>query len=242
MNGPPASISAMKTIAFRASLVLATVVLASCATVSTEREAQPFETANLDRPYPLYEGPRSRVQVIRFGIPEEIARRYQELEDRRVGFGLSNRLVENFFDTGRFEFVEEKEAMLARMADQWRLRKGGIYVEDEPMEEEGLKAPDYLIYAEVYDFAVSTAEKVNGVKTEKESTTIVGIQIRLVDVDTGEYIPASGRGEAVSSASSVWVNRDLPFDQSTVGLASQRAINIAVHNLIDRLDAQRDRR
>lgn len=222
------------------AILLLPGLLASCATVSTERAPERFETADLSRPYPRYDGPKTRIQVVRFGIPEDIARRYEELADKRVGFGLSNRLVENFFDTGRFEFVEEKAEMIERMTEQWVLREGGIYAEDEPHEgADALLAPEYLVYAEVYDFAVSRAETIRGVATDKESTTLVGIQIRFVEVDSGTYIPASGRGEAVSAATSVWVNPALPFDQSTVGLASQRALNVAVHNLLDRLDAAR---
>ncbi|MDX1546273.1 MAG: CsgG/HfaB family protein [Rhodothermales bacterium] len=222
------------------AVLLISVLMAGCATVKTEHDPQAFETADVSRPFPAYDGPKARIQVVRFGIPEEIARRYQELEDRRVGFGLSNRLVETFFDTGRFEFIEEKDAMQERMAEQWVLRQGGIYAEDEPIgPEDGLTAPKYLVYAEVYDFAVSNAETVRGVASEQQKTTIVGVQIRFVDVDTGEYVPASGRGEATSVASGVWVSPDLPFDQSTVGLASQRALNVAVRNLIDRLEAQR---
>ena len=38
--------------------------------------------------------------------------KYPELADKRVGWGLSNRIVEGFYDTRRFEFVEEKEAIL----------------------------------------------------------------------------------------------------------------------------------
>ena len=47
--------------------------------------------------------------------------KYPELADKRVGWDLSNRIVEGFYDTRRFEVVEEKEANLKRMLDQWNL-------------------------------------------------------------------------------------------------------------------------
>ncbi len=216
-------------------------VIISCATVSTERVQAKSETADLIEPFPPYEGPKSRVQVVRFGIPEDIAQKYSELADKRVGWGLSNRIVEGFYDTGRFEFVEEKETMLNRIVEQWKLTQAGIYAEEQPLEAGGLKAPQYLVYAEVYEFSVSHAEVLAGVAMEKTNTTIIGIQIRMVDVATGEYIPASGIGEAKSTAASVWVRADLPFDQSTVGIASQRAVNVALRNLLKRLEAEKSK-
>lgn len=212
-------------------------VIISCATVSTERVQVNSETADLTAPFPPYDGPKSRVQVVRFGIPEDIAGKYSELADKRVGWGLSNRMVEGFYDTGRFEFVEEKETILNRIVDQWKLTQAGIYAEEQPLEAGGLKAPQYLVYAEVYEFSVSHSEVLVGVAMEKSNTTIIGIQIRLVDVATGEYTPASGTGEAKSTAASVWVHADLPFDQTTVGIASQRAVNVALRNLLKRLEA-----
>jgi curli biogenesis system outer membrane secretion channel CsgG len=214
-------------------------VIVSCATVSTERVQADYETADLTKPFPRYDGPKSRVQVVRFGIPEDLVKKYPELTEKRVGWGLSNRIVEGFFDTGRFEFVEEKETILNRIVEQWKLSQAGIYAEEKPIDAGGLTAPQYLVYAEVYDFAVSYSEVLVGVAMEKTNTTIIGIQIRMVEVATGKYTPASGTGEAKSKAASVWVNPNLPFDQTTVGLASQKAVNVALRNLLERLDAKK---
>ncbi len=71
---------------------------------------------------------------------------------------------------------------------------------------------------------------------EQRNTTIIGLQIRLVNVETGGYIPASGTGEATTTAESVWVTADVPFDQTTVGIASQKAVEAAIRNLIKRMD------
>jgi len=211
-------------------------VLASCATVSTERVRADYETADVIQPFPPYEGPKIPIQVVRFGIPEGIVAKYPELADKRVGWGLSNRIVEGFYNTHRFEFIEEKESIIKRMLDQWSLTEAGIYYNGEKDVPEGLKAPEYLIYAEVYEFSVSHSEVLVGVAAEMQNTTIMGIQLRMVNVATGEYIPASGIGEATTTAAGVWVNPNLPFDQSTVGIASHRAVNVAIRNLLKRLD------
>jgi curli biogenesis system outer membrane secretion channel CsgG len=210
----------------------------SCASVSTERDYAGYETADVTQPFPPYTGPKKRVQIVRFGIPDDIIKKYPELAQKRVGLGLSNRIIETFYDTNRFEFVEEKQTMLEKILEQWTLKQAGIYAEDDPKEFTGLQAPNYLIYAEVYDFSVSYAESIKGVASKKTNTTIIGIQLRMVDVASGQYIPASGAGEARSTAEAVWASPNLKFDQSTVGLATNRAVHVAVLNLLKRLDAK----
>lgn len=212
-------------------------IIVSCASVTTERSRQTYETADMSEPFPPYTGPKNKIQVIRFGIPKEIAEKYPELADKRVGWGLCNRIVEGFYDTNRFEYVEEKKQILDRMMNQWALSQAGIYAETE--EFTGLKAPEYLVYAEVYDFSVSHSEVLVGIAAEQKNTTIIGVQLRMVDVATGQYIPATGTGECSSTATTLWATADLPFDQTTVGEASQKAVNVAIRNLLKRIDAQK---
>lgn len=212
------------------------LLLSACASVSTERVTSDFERADLSSPFPTYNGPKQRIQVVRFGIPEAIVRKYPELADRRVGWGLSQRIIETFYDTGRFEYLEEKGAILKRMADQWKLSQSGLVVEEEAIQPGALRGPQYLVYAEVYDFAVSYSEVLVGIAMEKKNTTVIGVQIRMVNASTGEYIPGSGTGESSSTAVGVWANPELPFDQSTVGMASQQAVHTAVRNLLKRID------
>lgn len=64
-----------------------------------------------------YTGPKHKVQVVQISIPTDDIKRYPELAEKRVGFGLSNILVETLFDTGRFTFLEEKEQILKRLVE-----------------------------------------------------------------------------------------------------------------------------
>ena len=107
---------------------------------------------------------------------------------------------------------------------------------DTKVESPGLNAPDYLVYAEVFDFGVSTQEAIIGVAAQQDRITKIGIQIRLVDVKTGQYIPSSGVGEVTVQKNAVIFAADQKdFNQSTVGQASQLAINTAVNALIKRI-------
>ncbi len=220
---------------FRLLLVLVAATLVGCASVSTERVKPDYAAAD-DLTFPAYDGLRTRIQVIRFGIPRDITDQYPKLAEQRVGFGLHNRIIEGFFDTGRFEFIEEKQAMLDRMANQWKLSMAGLVSEGTEVEAGQLRAPQYLVYAEVYDFAVTTSEEVRGVRSEVTNATIMGLQVRLVDVESGEFIVGSGEGEASSAAVGAWASPELEFDQSTVGIATERAMKVALINVIRRME------
>jgi len=49
---------------------------------------------------------------------------------------------------------------------------------------------------------------------------------------TGKYIPVSGVGDAVSTVGALWVNPQLTFDQSKNGIATQKAVNVAMRNFL----------
>jgi curli biogenesis system outer membrane secretion channel CsgG len=213
-------------------------IMFSCATVATEKSTAARQgKAVQDEPYPSYSGEKKRVQIIRFGVPSEITSQYPELAEKRIGWGLYNTVIEEFDASGRFTFIEEKESIRTRIMENWALSLSGIVVEQQQIDESsGLSLPQYLVYAEVFDFSVRTSEKIVGVATHKENVTQIGVQLRIVNVATGEYVPSSGTGEASTTATSVWIVADQPFDQSTVGLASKRAVHAAVLAMVKKMD------
>ncbi|MCE5249304.1 CsgG/HfaB family protein [bacterium] len=220
------------------TLLIAVVLISGCASVSTEKGPETQARKTLKQKgftFPPYSGPKKRIQVVRFGIPADVASKYPELADKRVGWGLCNRIVDGLWQTNRFEFIEEKEEILQKMLDQWQLSSAGIVTEETAIEQGSLKAPQYLVYAEVFDFGVSHSEQIVGVAAKQMDTTVIGVQIRMVDVATGQYIPASATGEAKTSGVGIWASVNLEFDQTTVGLASQDAVNEAIISLINRL-------
>lgn len=206
-----------------------------CASVKTEGHKSAMSSEAEDIIFPEYTGERSKVQVISLSIPASILEQYPELQDNRVGWGIYNRIVDTFYETKRFEFIEEKDAVKKSIMDNWKLKASGITMDDEDFEIGNLKTPDYFIYAEIFDFAVRQNEKVVGIASEEEKTTIVGVQLRLVDGESGTFIPASGIGEASSVSSAIWISVDNSFDESTVGLATERAIRGATLKLLKRL-------
>lgn len=205
-----------------------------CATVTTTTpDTEPKNEVTVNG---SYTGEKRRVQIVRFGLPDSVAQLYPELREKRVGWGMCNRLVDALYETNRFTLVEEKHAVLQKIMETWALGQSGAVSEETAPEVGGLTAPQFLVYAEVYDFAVGTSESVMGVVSKGTETTRIGVQVRLVDVQTSEYTPASGIGEAaVVKGRVLWAPSTEQFDQSTVGKASGLAVNTAVNKLVKRL-------
>jgi hypothetical protein len=104
------------------------------------------------------------------------------------------------------------------------------------IKTEGILLPKFIVYAEIYDFSTTYGETYDKGKLVKTNTTIVGIQIRLVNVDNSQYIVASGQGTSTQVGEGFFKNPNMSFDQSTVGIATQRALEKATFNLIGRME------
>jgi len=208
--------------------------LYGCASVATSSNQGPKTSAvTLSDGY---SGQKKRVQVVSFDLPDTLLKQYPELKEKRIGWGIASRLVDAFYETNRFQFIEEKDAMLGKILKNWALAQTGVMADSSAVKSEGLTAPQFLVYAEVFDFSVGTSEEVLAVSAKQRKAIRIGIQIRLVDIATGEYIPASGTGEeTIAKNSVVWASSNETFDQSTVGRATQTAINKAVYTLIKRM-------
>jgi curli biogenesis system outer membrane secretion channel CsgG len=193
--------------------------------------------------FPPYQGPRHRIQVVQINIPAEDIQRYPELVEKRVGFGLSNILVETLFDTNRFVFLEEKEQVLKRLVELWEMTEAGILVKNPLAPETALQAPDFLLYAEVFDFVACSPADTIGVFTKQLTcVTSVGVQVRIAKTATGEYVPGStdplsSEGKYVHTLNlPLFGNRQFAFDQSAVGKAALKATHYAVRKALQRFD------
>src|SRR6056300_1267515 len=150
-----------------------------------------------------YDGEPEGIQLIHIKISENILNSYPALRDKRVGFGMTNRIIE----------VLEEELNVGKFAKT-----------------------KWFAYAEVYDFAVSNQEEIKRRKAKITNTTMVGIHVRLVNVETGRYITGSGLGTSAKEGEGLLKNLDMSFDQSTVSFATTGAVITAVANVLRRLE------
>ena len=220
-----------------------TMFLLGCATSSVEAQSGKTKVQSKIASYEAektlddikwFDGEPEGIQLIQIKVSENILNAYPELRDKRVGFGMTNRIIEVLEEAGRFYFVEEKDEVINKMVKEWERSVSGLL--EEELNVGKFATTKWFAYAEIYDFTVSNQEEIKRRKAKITNTTMVGIQVRLVNVETGKYITGSGLGTSAKEGEGVLKNLDMSFDQSTVSFATTGAVITAVANVLRRLE------
>lgn len=176
------------------------------------------------------------IQILKIGINEELYEIYPELKDKRVGLGVANIVLEYLESTDRFKFTEDREEIKQKMIAQHIASAKGIS-ENKIVVKGNVILAKYFVYIEVYDFSIGEDEEVTTSGAEIRQKTILGLQIRFVDAQTGEIITGSGSGEAVTvkKASLLDGLDDIKFNQSTIGVSTKKSLETASSRVVSKL-------
>ena len=176
------------------------------------------------------------IQILKIGINEELYEMYPELKDKRVGLGVSNIVLEYLESTNRFKFTEDKEEIKQKMIAQHIASAKGIS-ENKIVVKGNVILAKYFVYIEVYDFSIGEDEEVSTSGAEIRQKTILGLQVRFVDAQSGEIITGSGSGEAVTvkKASLLDGLDDIKFNQSTIGVSTKKSLETASSRVVSKL-------
>ena len=186
-----------------------------------------------------YNGATIPIQILSLGIGEEVFAMYPELKDNRVGLGVTNIVIEFLEETNRFTFTEDKTEIKNRMVKQFQASQSGITANQ--LDGRGkIMLARYFVYIEVYDYSVSEDETINlkdGVKNTV--VTRLGLQVRFVDAETGQFFTGSGLGEAKTVRELTLINDDnfgeVKFNQSTIGTSTKKALEDAAAKIVTRM-------
>lgn len=188
---------------------------------------------------PEYNGKPIPIALLDIGVSKEILEQYPELGDYRVGLGLTNIVVAYLEETFRFEFVETKSDIKQRMITQYKASQKGISTEKIELKGNIVLAK-YFCYIEVYDFSISEDETINlkdGVKNKL--VTRLGLQVKMVDAQSGTYMSGSGLGKAVTTRELTLMNNDnvdeVKFNQSSIGTSTKKALESATAKVVKRM-------
>jgi len=176
------------------------------------------------------------IQILKIGINEELYEMYPELKDKRVGLGVSNIVLEYLESTNRFKFTEDREEIKQKMIAQHIASAKGI--SENKIEVKGnVILAKYFVYIEVYDFSIGEDEEVSTSGAEIRQKTILGLQVRFVDTQSGEIITGSGSGEAVTvkKASLLDGLDDIKFNQSTIGVSTKKSLETASSRVVSKM-------
>ena len=209
------------------------------ATTKTEAYQASFEKKiNIDSLMD-YEGTKVPIQLLSLGINEDVYAAYPELKDKRVGLGVTNIVVEFLEETNRFTFTEEKAEIKNRMVKQFQASQAGI--SENKLDGRGkIKLAQYFVYIECYDFSVSEDESISLKDGSKQTVvTRMGLQVKFVNAETGEYFTGSGLGEAKTTREATLMNdgnfAEIKFNQSTIGTTTKKALENATSKIIVRM-------
>jgi curli biogenesis system outer membrane secretion channel CsgG len=176
------------------------------------------------------------IQILKIGINEELYEMYPELKDKRVGLGVSNIVLEYLESTNRFKFTEDREEIKQKMIAQHIASAKGI--SENKIEVKGnVILAKYFVYIEVYDFSIGEDEEVSTSGAEIRQKTILGLQVRFVDAQSGEIITGSGSGDAVTvkKASLLDGLDDIKFNQSTIGVSTKKSLETASSRVVSKM-------
>jgi hypothetical protein len=230
----------MKNLLIILGLFLSTSVVAqTVGSTKTEQYKASFETKIDISQYLNYDGPTIPIQILKCGIGDDLYEQYPELKEKKVGLGVANITLEYLENLNRFTFTEDKTEIKNRMVKQFQASAAGI--SQDKLDGRGkIRLAHYFVEIEVYDWSVSDDEEVNlsnGVKNTM--VTRLGLQVRFTDAETGEIIAASGLGEAKTTRELTLLSDatvdPVKFNQSTVSIATKKALDIACARILGRM-------
>jgi hypothetical protein len=222
--------------------IVASTSMAQIGTTKTEQFKASFETKIDISQYMDYSGATIPIQILKCGINDELYEQYPELKEKKVGLGVANITLEYLENLNRFTFTEDKTEIKNRMVKQFQASQAGI--SQDKLDGRGkIRLAHYFVEIECYDYSVSEDEEVRVKDGVKETMmTRLGLQVRFTDAETGEIIAASGLGEAKTTRElSVMSDATLDpvkFNQSTISIATKKALDIACARILKRMVAK----
>lgn len=219
--------------------LLSVTASAQVATTKTENFKASFETKIDISQYMDYDGPTIPIQILKCGISDEMYEQYPELKEKRVGLGVANISMEYLENLNRFTFTEDKTEIKNRMVKQFQASQSGI-TQDKLDGRGKIRLAHYFVEIECYDYSVSEDEEIRVKDGIKETVvTRIGLQVRFTNAETGEIIAASGLGEARTTREASLLTDDnlseIKFNQSTIGTATKKALDIGVSRILQRM-------
>jgi hypothetical protein len=209
------------------------VTLVGCGSMKTTTEKDVIETKDISTVSNYTDSIKRTVQVVNVDMTK-LFTLYPALQEKNVGLGFAETVLDYLDETNRFVFTEEKAEIKERMVTQFKASKKGIF--EEPIDGKGkIKAAQYFVYVTVADFAVDEDETVMKGKSTVVVTTFIRLQVRFVDAKTGQIYIGSGEGESQKVGESFLKNLDMKFSQSTVGKATRKSLETATTKVVENL-------
>ena len=203
---------------FVLALFCAVGMMASCAVTHPVSSTDNSSQSQQNDTYPQYSGPKLPVTVVPLGLSERTAKRYPHLLNKSVGFGIHNMIIQELYDSHRFQLVEDNPTVIKEVLERLELGESGLLNSAEAAELGQFIGARKVVYGEVYDYAQGIDGSVVLLKDVSEDCVRVGIQLNIVDVETLEVTPSSGTAYGLD-----W------------GQAAKKSVHKAVYSLVQEM-------
>lgn len=204
-------------------LCFLSLILSSCGSTAVTTVQKVDGTLNEGVNAPEYVGLKRTVAIARFSNETEYAKgAFYDKENDPIGKQALDILSAKLAATGKFILLERSDADKI----QAELDKNGSNVSGP--------AADYLIIGSVTEYGRKTTGDVQLFTASKKQTVEAGVNIRLVDVATGQIIYSEeGKGSAETSSSTTLGMGGVQGYDATL---SDKAISAAIEKLVDNIE------
>lgn len=204
-------------------ICLSSFLFFSCGTKAQTTITKVDGSLNNDISAPDYVGLKRTVAIARFSNETEYAKgAFYDKENDPIGKQALDILSAKLAATGKFILLERSDADLIQAELD---KKGSV--------SSGATA-DYLIIGSVTEFGRKTTGEVKLISRSKTQTVEAGVNIRLVDVSSGQIIYSEeGKGSAETSSSTTLGMGGVQGYDATL---SDKAISAAIEKLVDNIE------
>ncbi len=206
------------------ALGIASLVLIGCGSTAKTTVTKTESGLNKEVEQPAYQGLKRTVAIARFSNETEYAKgAFYDKENDPLGKQAVDILSAKLAAKGKFILLERADADKIKA----EVESQGASVQKVPA--------DYLIIGSITEFGRKTTGEVGFVSRSKKQTVEAGVNIRLVDVATGQIIYSEeGKGEAETESSTTFGMGGVQGFDATL---SDKAISAAIEKLVDNIEA-----
>lgn len=189
------------------------------------------------------QGKKKRIAVLTFDDKTDGSGRWWHY--KHVGDGVTDMIVTELVKDGQYKVIERTQ--INKLIQEQQLQNSGFVSEQSAVELGKLLGVELAIFGAVSEFGYSKGKQKVGLTKLKlgvgKNKAVVAIDLRIINVETGEILSADNVREEKSSTS-VGVNtrkvnysNQKQFDESIVGKAARAAVERII-KVIDNSAAQ----
>jgi len=165
----------------------------------------------------------------------------KSLQNRRIGFGLTNLLAESLFDTGKFRLLEEKDVrkreLRENLVSKYWLEPGARYSEQMLQSVALQLGVELLAYGNIAHTSSKQSYCVGPFCHHKQKLQ-TKVNVCLYAASTRAILCHEGQGEAQQEGTGAFYefrNDRLDFEKNAAGRAAKQAVTLAVQELTTRI-------